>query len=32
LKYYDEYDSIRGYSPDENEVLAKFAKLLQIKE
>ena len=32
LEFFDEYDSIRGYSPDENEVLAKFAKLLQIKE
>ena len=32
LKFYDEYDSIRGYAPDENKVLAKYAKLLQIKE
>ena len=31
-EFADEYDSVSGYPPEMNEVLAKFAKRLQIKE
>lgn len=31
-KFYEDFDSIHGYGPDEKEVVEKYAKRLQIKE
>lgn len=31
-EFADEYDSVSGYAPDENVVLAKFAERLQLRE
>ena len=32
LEFFDEYDSVSGYPPDREEVLAKYAKRLQMRE
>lgn len=31
-EFADEYDSVSGYAPDENEVLAKFAERLRLRD